>query len=128
MFIDDSESDRQLFEIAIKTIDRSIECLLVETGYAALAYLSLDLGPLPDFIFLDINMHGMTGLECLAEIKKIPKLEKIPITMFTSAQPSAYEQRAKLLGAKACYTKSMRFEENVNNIASVIGAGLQAEV
>jgi CheY-like chemotaxis protein len=128
MFIDDSESDRKLFEKAVKTINPSIECIMVETGYAALAYLTLDLGPQPDYIFLDINMHGMTGLECLAEIKKHKKAELIPIIMFTTAQVFTYEQTAKLLGAKACYSKSIHFDENVNIIAEVIGARLEAEV
>jgi CheY-like chemotaxis protein len=128
MFIDDSESDRKLFEEAVRAIDRSIECIMAETGYAALAYFSLDLGPMPDYVFLDINMHGMTGLECLAELKKIKKMEHLPVIMFTTAQVFTYEQTAKLLGAKACYTKSIHFEENVNIIAGVIGARLEAEV
>jgi CheY-like chemotaxis protein len=127
MFIDDSESDRNLFGEAVQAIDRTIECIKVETGYAALAYLSLELGPMPNYIFLDVNMHGMTGLECLAEIKKIKKIEHIPVVMFTTAQVFTYEQTAKLLGAKACYTKSIHFEENVNTIAGVIGAQLEAE-
>ena len=124
MFIDDSQSDRELFEKAIKTIDESIKCILVEEAYSALAYLTVPLGTLPDYIFLDINMPGMNGLECLHEIKKYGELQHIPVIMFTMAQVSSYEHTAKLLGAAKCFSKSMRFDENVSIIASVIGAKL----
>jgi CheY-like chemotaxis protein len=127
MLVDDSESDRTLFEKALATIDPSIECLGVETGYAALSYLNLDLGPRPDYIFLDINMPGMNGLECLAEIKKQPMLKNITVVMFTTVQVTAYQHAAKLLGAAQCHCKALTFEGNCDIIASVLfGAKLTA--
>jgi CheY-like chemotaxis protein len=120
MFIDDSESDRKLFEKALLQIEPSIEFIGVETGYAALAYLNLGLGPKPDFIFLDVNMPGMSGLECLTEMKKHPKLSHIPIIMFTTAQVFTYGETAKLLGASQCHTKALTFEGNCDIIASVL--------
>lgn len=63
-------------------------------GVAALEYLRVEAGttasPLPDFIFLDINMPGMSGWEFLAAYQELP-LEKrggiIIIMLTTSLNP-----------------------------------------
>lgn len=39
----------------------------------------------PDLIFLDINMPGEKGLECLASIKKIPEYRNVPVVMYTTS-------------------------------------------
>jgi CheY-like chemotaxis protein len=45
---------------------------------------SYKVGKLPDFIFLDLNMHIMTGIECLTELKTIPDISEIPVIIFST--------------------------------------------
>ena len=50
--------------------------------------LNLRAGPLPDILFLDINMPRKNGVECLLEIKQNSELNHLPVIMFsTSLQP-----------------------------------------
>jgi CheY-like chemotaxis protein len=128
MYVDDSETDRLIFKNAINKIDPFIEFIGIETAYAAMAYLTLELGPPPDYIFLDINMHGMDGFECLTEIKKHPVLKNIPVIMFTTARIEMYNDTAILLGAARCITKPYSFEDNCGVIADVLFGAKQAEM
>jgi CheY-like chemotaxis protein len=128
MYVDDSDTDRLIFKRAINRIDPFIDFIGIETGYAAIAYLTLELGPTPDFIFLDINMHGMDGFECLAEIKKHPVLRNIPVIMFTTARIELYNDTAILLGAAQCITKPYTFEDNCEVIAAVLFGAKQGEL
>jgi CheY-like chemotaxis protein len=56
---------------------------------SALSYLlHQPLTDLPGCIFLDLNMPGMDGRECLQRIKSVPRLKDIPVIMFsTSVKP-----------------------------------------
>ena len=57
--VDDDQEDREFFCDALKEIDASIVCLVAESGMEALSLLQSHM-PLPDYIFLDINMPMMT--------------------------------------------------------------------
>jgi CheY-like chemotaxis protein len=79
-----------------------IEDLLTEQGFArrvlrhpdaesALATLlqpsaSKHAPPLPDFIFLDIRLPGMNGIECLRQLKSHAETRHIPTLMLTTSQ------------------------------------------
>jgi CheY-like chemotaxis protein len=50
-------------------------------------------GPIPDLLFLDLNMPLKNGFECLSEIRRETRLDKMPIIIFsTSSQPSAIDE------------------------------------
>src|SRR5204863_3105714 len=83
LIVDDDPEDISLFCEAIHEIDSFFKCIAAKNGNEALQLLS-KLAKLPDYIFLDINMPGMNGFECLSEIKKNPKLENIPVVMHSS--------------------------------------------
>ena len=57
--IDDDIDDQEIFGLAIKEIDYSIQCTFANDGAEALQKLSTTaLNFLPDYIFLDLNMPG----------------------------------------------------------------------
>jgi CheY-like chemotaxis protein len=55
---------------AVKEVDETIECVTVSNGIQAQQWLRHTGHPVPDLIFLDINMPPLNGRNCLAKIKK----------------------------------------------------------
>ena len=70
--VDDDEDDREIFAIALQDADKSYKCLTAINGKEALEKLKSDETLIPDFIFLDLNMPFMSGIQFLVEIKKVP--------------------------------------------------------
>ncbi len=96
--IDDDEDDRLVFEKLFKEIDSSVEVTSVENGKRAIEMLNK--GSHPDLILIDVNMHGMNGYECLANIRSCNSCCSVPIVMMST---SAIDPLQK--GFNSFYTK-----------------------
>jgi DNA-binding response OmpR family regulator len=84
---------------------RGFSVRAANSGEEALEMVNLDK---PDMVFLDIRMKGMSGLECLANIKKIDK--NIKVIMLTIHEEKEIVDRAKELGADEYITKPFRID------------------
>ena len=111
LLVDDDEDDRKLFEEATKEVDNDIECLSASDGMEALIFLRDDHNTLPDYIFLDLRMPGLTGEECLIEIKKEPRLAMVPIIVYTTSRDVRESIRLKQLGATHFMSKPISPED-----------------
>src|SRR5688500_16911965 len=100
--IDDDADDGLFFMEAVKEISSDATCLVLSSGDNAVQFLSHDLGVLPDYIFLDINMPGMNGKECLVKLRSMRKLVNVPIVMFSTSIPDHETQDFRKLNASAC--------------------------
>jgi CheY-like chemotaxis protein len=119
LFIDDDPEDYDIFCDALKSIKLKVDCLHVSNGESAMQYLN-DVKPLPDYIFLDVNMPLMDGKECLRKIKKTPKLKKIPVIMYSTTKNQGEIQEYKNLGAKDFIVKPATFRNLVDTLNEVI--------
>jgi putative two-component system response regulator len=80
------------------------------SGEEALALLAkaaeADIGPLPDIVFLDVEMwNGMDGFEVCRQLKANPATRHIPVIFLTGKSDPAYEQLGLSLGAVDYITK-----------------------
>lgn len=99
LLVDDDPDEHLLFEDALKELKDSPKLSYARDGQQLMQFLSGDKAELPAIIFLDLNMPRMNGFECLQEIRKSSRLNKIPVVIFsTSSQTQAidkvYEQGA----------------------------------
>jgi len=119
LFIDDSSSDRILFRHILHEIDSSINYITADGAKDALDLLS-ESETLPYYIFLDINMPGMNGIECLAELKKDARLAAIPVIMYSTSDSPSYIETSKQLGATEYLLKSSDINKSVSEIGALL--------
>jgi CheY-like chemotaxis protein len=79
---DDDADHGIIFEKILKQIDPSKKLTIVQDGSVLIKLLA---DKIPDLIFLDLNMPCKNGLECLAEIREVLKLEELPIVVYSSS-------------------------------------------
>jgi CheY-like chemotaxis protein len=122
LFIDDDQEDFELFCEALKELMPDTHCLHKIDGKSALDYLlHQPVTDLPDCIFLDVNMPGMDGKECLERIKSVPNLKDIPVIMFsTSVRPEDAKTYAAL-GAQDSVLKPYTYEGIVKTMKELMG-------
>jgi CheY-like chemotaxis protein len=90
LLADDDNDDAQIFKEALDEADCETIFLHAHTG--ASVFGLLEKGPLPDLIFLDLNMPVMNGWQCLAKLKNSERYKQIPVVMYTtSSNPRDYE-------------------------------------
>src|SRR5262245_58002097 len=82
--IDDDEDDISLFKEAVGKIDSGVTCYSAINAQQALVTLNNGMDK-PDIIFLDLNMPGVSGKECLREIRKTDKLKAVPVAIYTTS-------------------------------------------
>ena len=99
-FIDDDEDDRDFFCLAIQAISPDMECVFAKDGVHAIEELQKDPLFIPDFIFIDMNMPMMDGKQCLTAIRRIERLNNIPVYIYSTSGTPKLISEILALGAK----------------------------
>jgi CheY-like chemotaxis protein len=109
---DDDGDDREFFADAMLEIDPNVILKQAPDGMHLMdSLLTLSSSELPDFIFLDINMPGKTGLECLAEIRSSEgTLKEVNIVMLSTSSDPEIVEKSMQLGATFYAVKPSCFE------------------
>lgn len=97
--IDDDIDDQEIFAMAIREFSESIQCFFADDGVKAVAKFHQDDSFLPNYIFIDINMPRMDGIECFQQIRNIQRLDPVPVCMLSTSADPAIVARSKELGA-----------------------------
>lgn len=110
ILIVDDEKDveilfRQKFRKEVK--NEELELVFAFSGAEALGVLQSINPPSVVYVFSDINMPGMTGLELLEKIKH--QFPKINVSMISAYGDSENYNKAKNSGAKEFFTKPIDF-------------------
>ena len=117
LLIDDDEDELDLFEAALRAIDKTVECIQCKNLTETLEYL---LHHVPDYIFIDFNMPKENGLECLSQLRQIKKLENSRIILYSNHISEEMNQEAMALGAYACIKKPSMINLLVKKLKEVI--------
>jgi CheY-like chemotaxis protein len=123
LIIDDDPDDQEIFLMCVRKVSNNIECRAVDNGEDALVMLRYENQYTPDYIFLDINMPRMNGIDCLRNLKTIRRLEHTKIIMYsTSSQSTILDDTAKM-GAYDFVVKPARvseLKEKLSNIFNIV--------
>ncbi|MAQ75071.1 MAG: response regulator [Aquimarina sp.] len=117
---DDDSDDRFLFQMAIDQIEIKTNLRIFSNGNDLIKYLRLPGTILPDILFLDLNMEGMGGLECLREIKKDPGLKGITVVIYSTSSSEKDIEQTFLAGANIYLNKPSNFEDLKKGLKRVL--------
>jgi CheY-like chemotaxis protein len=109
--VDDDTDDQQLLIEALTENDPNIQCFSSPNGKEAIINLNNLSIPLPDAIFLDLNMPQFSGKQCLAELKKTPHLQHIPVIIYSTTSNTKEIQDTLQMGAWYFMIKKSSFNE-----------------
>ena len=125
LLVEDNPGDVRLTKEALKESNLHEEVVLssVPDGVEAILFLNrkgnYEKAPIPDLIFLYLNLPRKDGREVLAEIKQDPFLKQIPVVVLTTSEAQQDIARSYELHANCYITKPVdihRFIEVVRNI------------
>ena len=85
MLADDDEDDRLFFKEAFEEVKIKYKISTFNDGEQLMDYLYEASNPLPDIIFLDLNMPRKSGIECLKEIRNNDRLKKISVAIYSTS-------------------------------------------
>ncbi len=107
---------RQKFRKELKK--NSLELVFAFSGQEALDFLEKNVPPKVMYIFSDINMPGMTGLELLDIVKD--RFPQIKVSMISAYGDKANHEKALASGAKEFFTKPIDFDSLKNEIQTMM--------
>ncbi len=116
--IDDDPDDTDIFREALMEVNPEAQCLVANDGLNALKILRAE--PLPDVIFLDINMPRMSGREVLVQIKKSYKWSQIPIIIYSTTIIPRDADDYRKLGAHDFVRKHAKFKDLCNALQVIL--------
>ncbi|MCR9015385.1 response regulator [Aquiflexum gelatinilyticum] len=119
LIVDDEKDVEMLFRQKFRkeTRTENLELVFAFSGAEALEILEESDPPNVVYVFSDINMPGMTGLELLEKIKD--RFPQINVSMISAYGDSDNYNKAIKSGAKEFFTKPIDFEslkEEIRNL------------
>ena len=123
LLIDDDPDDQLLFQEALSEADTSVTYLSAFNGMDALEKLNSGVVPIPDLIFMDMNMPRMNGLDCLKELKKNEWLKAIAVTMYSTSGTSGQRQECFENGAIGYIAKPSDFWQLRDMLKQILTEG-----
>jgi CheY-like chemotaxis protein len=111
LVVDDERDVETLFRQRFRKEIRSseIELLFAFSGEDALQVLQERPKSDVALVLSDINMPGMTGIELLSHIKKMPP--PVPVCMMTAYASDSYREQARRFECDGYLTKPIDFNE-----------------
>ena len=115
------EDDRGLREQLVKILEAAPDVKCIGAYVSAEEALPKILGNHPDVVLMDIKLPGMSGIQCVAEIKKVvPDMQIIMVTVYEDSERIF---RALKAGANGYLVKSSPPEQLLEAIRDVHKGG-----
>lgn len=105
LLADDDQDDCLFFREALSELPLAVHLTTVYDGEELLQLLNKQGEPLPDVLFLDLNMPRKSGYECLAEIKRDQTLKQLPVVILSTSFEKEMADLLHQIGAHYCIRK-----------------------
>lgn len=111
LIAEDDDTDRLLFDEALEELPVNTSLKAVENGEELMQLLSNEDNELPDVLFLDLNMPRKNGFAALGQIKRDPRLENLPVFIFSTANDEEMIKQVYKDAAHYFIRKPSKFKE-----------------
>jgi CheY-like chemotaxis protein len=101
LIIEDDKLLRKACEVGLQK--RGLEIVTAADGEEGIRQAQANV---PDLILLDMLMPKLSGMDTLAELKKIEQTRRIPVVVLSNSSIEATMQKAKDLGAAGYLVKA----------------------
>ena len=111
LVVDDSKTAQFKLNKILSDFDLTVDS--VYSAEDALSYLAYKV---PDIIFMDHSMKGMSGLDAVKIIKLNPVTAIIPVVMYTAEKGDVYVSQARAVGAMEVLSKDLMTESDIEQV------------
>lgn len=120
LIVDDEQDVETLFlqKFRKEIKSKELEVMFAFSGDEALRLLEEEDSPEVVYVFSDINMPGMTGLELLEKIKS--RFSTTHVSMISAYRDTDNYEKAIRSGAKEFFSKPVDFESLKREIAGML--------
>lgn len=121
LLIDDDADELNIFVEALDAAGIRSRCTWAESALHV-----PEIKPVPEIIFLDLNMPRVDGFDCLKEIKASPAFVSIPVVLYSTGMNDELKEKGMLMGASACIAKTYSIAELAETLTLLLDAGVTA--
>ena len=116
--IEDDNDDCELFTLALKEVDHSIELRCYSNCVEFLRKISVFS---PDLIFLDLHLSQKHGFECLTDMQTTSSISNIPVIIYTGSNAhNGIMDNSIKLGAKVFFEKPGSYQELITTLKYIV--------
>lgn len=115
LLADDDQDEIDFFQEAVTRLNIPLGLKAVGDGQKVLDFLQSNTIR-PDFIFLDLNMPRMNGLECLQQIRSEKDFCDIPVVIYSTSSNDIEIDEALENGANLYIIKTYSIPQLVNKL------------
>jgi DNA-binding response OmpR family regulator len=122
VMIDDDTDDHEIFEWAIKELEKPVKTLFFPDCESALAHFSSKGVTPPGYVFIDINLPRINGDECLQQLQKLREFDNPCIIIYSTSIPDEWKPRLERIGVDRFIQKTGSVPALVDQIQHLIRA------
>jgi CheY-like chemotaxis protein len=120
LLVDDNLNEHFFFKHALAQVARPVRFDALEGGVELVEHFKDEQNPLPDILFLDINMPLKNGKECLSLLRADERFDIVPIVMYSTSDAQRDIDETYALGADLYVRKPNGMDALRSMISSVI--------
>jgi len=125
MLADDDEDDRLFFREAFEEVKIKNNITTFNNGVLLMDHLNDENNPLPDIIFLDLNMPRKSGIECLEEIRDNARLKQLTVAIYSTSSSEKDIEDTFIKGANVYIKKPSDFAQLIKILGEVVNMNWQ---
>jgi response regulator RpfG family c-di-GMP phosphodiesterase len=120
LLVDDNLNEHVFFIHTLKQIEHDTKLQTINGSIDLLKYLGNKQNPIPDILFLDVNMPLKNGKECLRDLRADRRYDAMPIVTYSTSDAQRDIDDAYIMGANLYLRKPDEMSDLTNLLSIVI--------